>query len=84
MQPGTDLKSKRENLVVSIISISTSNGPELKEDFLPKAALGLPIGRIGETEDIAAFVSYLASDSSGFVTGKAQAAQLLFCHHTYL
>ena len=48
---------------------------------LPKVALGLPIGRIGETEDISAVVSYLASDSSGFVTGKK--AQLLFCHHTY-
>jgi hypothetical protein len=33
MHPGTDLESKRENLVVSIISISASNGPELIEDF---------------------------------------------------
>jgi NAD(P)-dependent dehydrogenase (short-subunit alcohol dehydrogenase family) len=81
MHPGADFKSKCENLVVSLISISTSNGLELKEDFLPKAALGLPIARIGDTEDIAALASYLASDSSGFITGKK--AQLLFCHHTY-
>ena len=47
----------------------------------PKAALGLPIGRIGETDDIAAFVSYLASDSSGFITGEK--TQLLFNRHTY-
>ena len=44
-----------------------------------KATLGLPIARIGDTEDVAALVSYLASDSSGFVTGKT--VQLLFyCH----
>ena len=44
-----------------------------------KAALGLPIARIGDTEDVAALVSYLASDSSGFITGKK--AQLSFyCH----
>ena len=32
--------------------------------------MGTPIQRIGAPEEIAAFVSYVASDSAGFVTGK--------------
>ena len=30
----------------------------------------MPIQRIADPEEIAAFASYLASESSGFVTGK--------------
>jgi NAD(P)-dependent dehydrogenase (short-subunit alcohol dehydrogenase family) len=32
--------------------------------------LGTPIQRMGAPEEIAAFVSYVASDSAGFLTGK--------------
>ena len=32
--------------------------------------MGTPIQRIAAPEEIAAFVSYVASDSAGFVTGK--------------
>jgi NAD(P)-dependent dehydrogenase (short-subunit alcohol dehydrogenase family) len=34
------------------------------------ATLGTPIQRLGAPEEIAAFASYLASDSSGFITGQ--------------
>jgi NAD(P)-dependent dehydrogenase (short-subunit alcohol dehydrogenase family) len=32
--------------------------------------LGTPIQRIAAPEEVAAFVSYVASDSAGFITGK--------------
>ena len=32
--------------------------------------MGAPIQRFAAPEEIAAFVSYIASESSGFVTGK--------------
>jgi NAD(P)-dependent dehydrogenase (short-subunit alcohol dehydrogenase family) len=32
--------------------------------------MGTPIQRIAAPEDIAAFVSYVASDNAGFMTGK--------------
>jgi hypothetical protein len=46
------------------------NGLDPQGGLLPKASLGTPIQRLGAPEEIAAFVSYVASDSAGFVTGK--------------
>ena len=43
--------------------------------------MGPPIQRLAAPEEIAAFASYLASDSSGFITGKW--AQLWFYCHIY-
>jgi NAD(P)-dependent dehydrogenase (short-subunit alcohol dehydrogenase family) len=53
---------------VSIISVSVMDWTSGRT--LPKAHLGTPIERIGAPEEVAAFVSYLASESSGFVTGQ--------------
>jgi len=39
------------------------------EEIREKLKLHIPIGRVGEAEDVAALVMYLASDAAGFVTG---------------
>lgn len=40
------------------------------EDFLAGAAAQIPIGRVGQPEDIAATASFLASEEAGFVSGQ--------------
>jgi len=40
--------------------------------------LGAPIQRVGAPEEIAAFVSYIASDSAGYVTGKVDLFFIIF------
>lgn len=40
------------------------------EDFKQGAASQIPVGRVGEPEDIAATVSFLAGPESGFVSGQ--------------
>ena len=37
--------------------------------YIPRRPL--PIGRIGQPEDLAAIVAFLASDRAGFITGTA-------------
>jgi hypothetical protein len=48
----------------------SANWSRPQRGLLPKALLRTPIQRIGAPEEVAAFVSYVASDSAGFVTGK--------------
>lgn len=40
------------------------------EDFLVGAAAQIPVGRVGQPEDIAATISFLASEEAGFVSGQ--------------
>jgi 3-oxoacyl-[acyl-carrier protein] reductase len=40
------------------------------EEFKQRGAASIPVGRIGEPEDIAAAVSFLASEESGFISGQ--------------
>jgi 3-oxoacyl-[acyl-carrier protein] reductase len=40
------------------------------EDFISGAAATIPVGRVGQPEDIAALVSFLVGDESGFVSGQ--------------
>ena len=74
-QPGTDFDSKIKGVVVRMINISAMSGPE--RELLPKALMGTPIQRIAAPEDIAAFVSYVASDNAGFMTGKVDSLFLI-------
>jgi len=43
--------------------------PDNPEKFMRMLGEGLPIGRMGEPEDIGSLVKYLASDEAGFITG---------------
>jgi len=40
------------------------------EDMQAQAAAAIPVNRVGQPEDIAHAVSYLASDGAGFVSGQ--------------
>ena len=40
------------------------------EDFVTSAAAQIPVGRVGKPEDIAATISFLASEEAGFVSGQ--------------
>jgi 3-oxoacyl-[acyl-carrier protein] reductase len=40
------------------------------EEFKQRGAASIPVGRVGEPEDIAAVASFLAGDESGFVSGQ--------------
>jgi 3-oxoacyl-[acyl-carrier protein] reductase len=40
------------------------------EDFIAGAAKTIPVGRVGQPEDIAALVSFLVSEEAGFVSGQ--------------
>ena len=40
------------------------------EDFLLSAAAQIPVGRVGQPEDIAATISFLASEEAGYVSGQ--------------
>jgi 3-oxoacyl-[acyl-carrier protein] reductase len=40
------------------------------EDFIAGASAQIPVGRVGEPEDIAATISFLTSEEAGFVSGQ--------------
>jgi 3-oxoacyl-[acyl-carrier protein] reductase len=40
------------------------------EDFLAGAASQIPVGRVGQPEDVAATISFLASEEAGYVSGQ--------------
>jgi acetoacetyl-CoA reductase len=49
--------------------IDTDMVAAVPEDVLKGIIKGIPVGRLGKAEEIAALVAYLASDLAGFMTG---------------
>jgi acetoacetyl-CoA reductase len=41
----------------------------IKEEIREQIIAGIPVGRLGKPDEIAALVTYLASDDAGFITG---------------
>ena len=50
--------------------ITTDMTAELGEEAQSKLAEQIPLGRLGAAEDIAAAVTFLASDAAGYITGQ--------------
>jgi 3-oxoacyl-[acyl-carrier protein] reductase len=40
------------------------------DDFKAGAAKEIPVGRVGEVEDIAAVIAFFASEEAGYVSGQ--------------
>ena len=54
--------------------IGTEMVRAVREDVLQKIIAGIPVGRLGEADDIARCVAFLASDQGGFITGSTISA----------
>jgi NAD(P)-dependent dehydrogenase (short-subunit alcohol dehydrogenase family) len=50
--------------------MTNRSGPEAQQRMAARMLRMSPLGRIGEPEDIAHAVLYLASDASSFMTGQ--------------
>ena len=62
----------RKGVTVNTVSpgyIGTEMVRKVPEEILSKIVAGIPVGRLGEPEEIAATVTFLASDQAGFITG---------------
>src|ERR1700677_2146405 len=66
----TDLKDRRiRSNVVSPGPINTSLASRQSADVIARIVSTIPMGRMGEPEEVAKVVLFLASDDSSFVTG---------------
>ena len=62
----------RKGITVNCICpgyIDTDMVAAVPEKVLESIVAGIPVGRLGQAEEIAAMVTFLASDKAGFVTG---------------
>ncbi len=60
------------NVTVNAVApgfIDTDMTASLPEDLKTKILAGIPLGRFGQVEDIAAAVEFLASDKAAYITG---------------
>lgn len=60
------------NITVNAVApgfIATEMTAKLGEDILSQVQKEIPLGRLGEPQDVADAVLYLASDAAGFITG---------------
>ncbi|HYD99404.1 MAG TPA: SDR family oxidoreductase, partial [Alphaproteobacteria bacterium] len=54
--------------------IGTDMVRAVREDVLAKIVAQIPVGRLGEVEEIARCVVFLAADDAGFITGATMTA----------
>ena len=50
--------------------IATEMVKAVKEDIMKQIVAGIPVGRLGEPEEIARAVVFLAADEAAFITGE--------------
>lgn len=65
-------ETARKGITVNAIApgyIETEMVGAMKQEVLDSIVSGIPVGRLGQPEEIAAAVSFLAGDQSGFITG---------------
>jgi len=65
-------ESARKGITVNTVSpgyIATSMVAAMGEKTIQKMIAQIPVGRLGEPEEIARVVSFLAADESSFITG---------------
>jgi len=61
------------NITVNAVApgfIDTEMTARLPKDVVAKALAQIPLGRLGRVEDVAALVTFLASDRAGYITGQ--------------
>lgn len=58
------------NVTVNVVSPGFTNTELLTDEFRKTAASMSPFNRIGEPEEVAAVVSFVASPAAGWVTGQ--------------
>lgn len=66
------LEVARKNITVNTISpgyINTEMMHAIPEDVLKNIKAQIPVGRLGEADEIAELVMYLSGDKAGFITG---------------
>jgi 3-oxoacyl-[acyl-carrier protein] reductase len=68
---GITANSVAPGFIVTDMTAATAERVHMSfEDFQKAAASQIPVGRIGQPEDVAHAVSYLASDGAGYVSGQ--------------
>ncbi|HCE5828618.1 TPA: acetoacetyl-CoA reductase [Pseudomonas aeruginosa] len=65
-------ETARKGVTVNTVSpgyLATSMVTSMQEEVVKQIVAGIPIGRLGEPDEIAALVAFIASDAAGFMTG---------------
>lgn len=71
------LESAAKGITVNTICpgyIATDMTSSMKQDVLDTIVKAIPVGRMGEAEEVAALVAFLASEKAAFITGATIAA----------